>query len=147
MERVAMIEFKGIDLVFQRLTDRASLRRALAASMQFPEDRVSVIDDMSEYPDRAAADVVCITTPLEGDYSTMVSIQNEPIVLPYDSHLSLAQHICELLDTQCLAADEGADPYLMWLLSPRAAAQRVALDTVALDDGRYEIAHRSDSPL
>lgn len=142
-----MIEFKGIDLVFQRLTDGASLRRALAASIQVPEDRVSVIDDMSDYPDRATADVVGVTTPLEGNYSTMASIQTEPIVLPYDSSLSLVQHICELLNTQCLAPDEGANAYLMWLVSPKAAARRVALDPVALDEGRYEIVHRSDSSL
>jgi hypothetical protein len=147
MERVAMIEFKGIDLVFQRLTDHASLRRALAVSIQVPEDRVSVIADISEYPDRATADVVGVTTPLEGNYSTMASIQNEPISLPYDSSLSLVQHICELLDTQCLAPYEGANPYLMWLVSPKAAAQRVALDPVALDEGRYEIVNRLDSSL
>jgi hypothetical protein len=147
MERVAMIEFKGIDLVFQRLTDHASLRRALVASLQVAEDRVSVVDDMSEYPDRATTDVVGVTTPLEGDYSTMVSIQNEPIALPYDSSLSLVQHVCELLDTQCLAPDEGANPYLMWLVSPKAAARRVALDPVALDEGRYEIVQRSDISL
>jgi len=141
-----MIEFKGIDLVFQRLTDHASLRRALAGSIQVPEDRVSVIDDPSQYPDRAAADVVGVATPLEGNYSTMVSIQNEPMVLPYDSPLSLVQRICELLDTQCLAPDEGVDPYVMWLVTPRTTAQRVQLDPVALDEGHYDIIHGSHIP-
>jgi len=61
-----MIEFDGIDLIIEKPVDKTNLRRALAASLGVPEERISVIDHVGQYPDSSAADIVCVESPGPG---------------------------------------------------------------------------------
>ena len=139
MECVAMIEFSGIDIILERQINDTSIRQALAASLGVPENRVIVIDDMSKYPESAAADVVCVTSSVEGEFIQLLSVQAGRLLLPYDEPLALIQSLCELLGTRCLAPDDDADPYCMWLISPGTARGRIQIDPIAFDDDRYVI--------
>jgi hypothetical protein len=137
MERVKMIEFDGTDLIIVKMVDNATLRRALASSLAIPEDRIAVIDDVAQYPESSVADVVCVTSPVSGQFSKLVSIQTKTCRLPHDSSLDLMRQICEPLDTRCLVPDEGLNPYCMWLFVPGEAPRQVGLDPVAMDEDRY----------
>ena len=75
----------------------------------------------------------------------MLSIQVERLALPYDTHAQMMQRLCEVLGTQCLVPyDDDVDPYSMWSVSPGDQPRKVSLDPVALNEGRYVIARRSD---
>lgn len=136
-----MIEFNGIDIIVQHRPPDVSVRRALAAALAVSEERVVVIGDVSDYPEVGAAGVVCVASPLEGEFTGLLSIQVERLVVPCDTHEQLVRRFCDALGTQCLVPDdEQKDPYLMWAISPGAAPRKVGLDPVAFDDGQYIIA-------
>ena len=136
-----MIEFSGIDVVAQRQMSDVHVRRALAAALGVPEQRAALIDDMIDYPDPGAADVVCVSSPVGGEFASLLSIQTGRLELPYGTHMELVQRLCDLLQTQCLVPHADVDPYVMWLIAPGASPRKVALDPTALDEGRYLIAH------
>jgi len=136
-----MIEFNGIDIIVQHRPPDVSVRRALSAALVVSEERVVVIDDVSDYPEAGAADIVCVSSPLEGEFTGLLSIQVERLVVPCDTHEQLMRRLCDVLGTQCLVPDdEQENPYLMWSISPGAAPRKIGLDPVAFDDGRYIIA-------
>jgi hypothetical protein len=83
---------------------------------------------------------VCVSSPVDGEFSQLLSLQAKRRVLPYDEQWQVVQRICDLLDTQCLCPDDqDMNPYTMRLLGPGAAPAKVSLDPVALDEGRYVI--------
>jgi len=138
-----MIEFSGIDIVLERQINDAGIRQALVASLGIPENRVIVIDDTSKYPESAAADVVCVISSVEGEFTQLLSVQTGRLLLPYDAPLALIQSLCEALGTRCLAPDDDADPYCMWLISPGTTPGRIEIDPIAFDDDRYVISRPS----
>lgn len=137
-----MMEFNGIDIVVRYRPSDVSVRRALAAALAVSEGRVVVLDDVIHYPEVGAADIVCVSSPLEGEFTGLLSIQAERLVVPCETHEQLMRRLCDVLGTQCLVPDdEQKNPYLMWSFSPGAAPRKIGLDPVAFDDGRYVIAH------
>jgi hypothetical protein len=98
---------------------------------------------MSKYPESAAADVVCVISSVEGEFTQLLSVQTGRLLLPCDTLLALIQNLCELLGTRCLAPDEDADPYCMWLVSPGTAPRRIEIDPIAFDEDRYVISRPS----
>ena len=136
-----MIEFNGIDIIVQYRPPHVSVRRALAAALWVSEERVVVIDDVSDYPEAGAADIVCVSSPVEGEFAGLLSIQVERLVVPCDTHEQLVRRLCDALDTQCLVPDnERENPYLMWWISPGFAPRKIGIDPVAFDEGRYVVA-------
>ncbi|HEX8110292.1 MAG TPA: hypothetical protein VF516_21320 [Kofleriaceae bacterium] len=136
-----MTEFNGIDIVVQHRSPDASVRRALAAALAVSEERVVVIDDLSNYPEAGAADIVCVSSALKGEFTGLLSIQVERLAVPCETHEQLMRRLCDALGTQCLVPDDKQDnPYLMWSISPGAAPRKIGLDPVAFDEGRYVIA-------
>lgn len=82
-----------------------------------------------------------MSSPLEGEFDGLLSIQVERLVVPCDTHEQLMRRLCNALGTQCLVPDdEQENPYLMWLISPGAAPRKIGLDSIAFDVGRYIIA-------
>ena len=135
-----MIEFSGVDMIAQHQTDDDGVRRALAAALGVPQERVAVVADMNDYPETAAADVVCVTSPVNGEFTLLLSVQVANLSLPYDTRAQLMQRLCELLGMECLVPDDDdVDPYFMWLVSPVNVPRKVSLDPIALDEGRYVI--------
>jgi hypothetical protein len=132
-----MIEFDGTDVILEKPVDDAAFRHALASSLEIPEDRIVVIDDVGQYPEPSVADVVCLTSTVSGEFSRLVSIQAKTCSLPQHTLLDFMRKFCELLDTRCLVPDQGPNPYCMWLLVPGEAPRQVGLDPVALDENRY----------
>jgi hypothetical protein len=140
MEGVTMIEFHGVDLVIQDRVDDDHVRRAVAMALGVPANRIALIDDVGDYPGPDAADVVCVSSAVGGEFSRLLSLQVERLALPYDAPLQLLQRICDLLGTPCLSPDEqDASPYSMWSLRPGAPPGKVSLDAAAQDDGRYVV--------
>lgn len=138
-----MIEFNGLDIVVQHRMDDDNTRQALAIALGLPEERIALINDVSDYPEAGAADVVCVSSSVDGEFACLLSLQVEHLTLPYDARGQLLQRLCELLGTQCLVPCDGdADPYIMWSISPGKQPGKVALDAIALDEGRYVIARR-----
>lgn len=138
-----MIEFNGIDIIVQHQMDQERVRRALAAALHVPERRVALIDDMSHYPKAGDADIVCVSSQVEGEFVNLLSIQVDRTTLPYETHAQLMQALCESLGVPYITPDDGdVDPYYMWLVSPGAVPSRVGLDPVAFDEGRYVVARQ-----
>jgi hypothetical protein len=139
MEGGAMTVFSGVDVVIDRQVGEDEIRESLAHVLPIDAARISVIDDVAKYPERTAADIVCITTSSAGEFAQVLSIQCEPVELPGRSTADVLQQLATTLNAKLLMPDEGDDPYVMWLLQPRLAPRRVALDEAALDEDRYEI--------
>jgi len=138
-----MMEFNGLDLLVEKPIDEAALCRAIAATLGVPEGRVTVIDDISNYPASEDADVVCVVSSVEGEFSLLVSIQVNKLALPYENTVALTQCLAEQLSAACLIPDEDdVDPYNMWLVLPGSEPRRVGVDPVALDQDRYVISRR-----
>ncbi len=136
-----MIEFQGVDIVVQKRPADAGVRQALAVTLGVPEGRVALVDDLSDYPEAGAADVVCVRSSVEGEFSDLLSIQADRLTAPYETALQLVARLGELLGAECLVPDEDSqNPYLMWLILPGSAPLKVALDTIAFDRGQYVIA-------
>lgn len=140
-----MTVFSGVDVVIDRKLDDDEIRECLAHVFAINAARVSIIDDVAKYPERTAADIVCITTLNPGEFVQILSIQCEPIELPERSVADVFQQIASILNVRLLMPDEGEDPYVMWLLQPHLAPRRVALDVAALDEDRYEIRESHDA--
>ncbi len=137
MESGTLIEFRGVDIVVERQVDDVRVRLALAQSLLVSEHRVAMIGEIENYPERRTADVVCVASPVEGDFSRILSIQTERLTLPYDTTVELVQRLGRILQTRCLVPNEGLDPYVMWLVSPDGSSERVELDVAAFDEDRY----------
>jgi hypothetical protein len=143
MERVAMIEFNGIDIILQHRLDDDRVRRTLATALRVPEGRVALINDMSDYPNSGDADVVGVASSVEGEFTHLLSVQAEHLTLPYETRAQLMQALAEALGSQYLTPDDDdEDPYFMWLISPGTGRGKVGLEPIALDEGRYVIARR-----
>jgi hypothetical protein len=142
MEEDTMIEFGGVDVVAQRRPDDEHLRSALAVVFGIPEDRVLLIEDVSGYEKSAAADVVCLSSSVEGEFTCLLSIDIARCTLPYDTREQLLQRFCELLGTSFLVPDEDINPYVFWLYSAGAVSVKVGIDADALDRDRYLIVER-----
>lgn len=137
-----MIEFGGVDIVAQRRPDDGRLRSALAAIFGIPETRVLLIEDVSGYTESAIAEVVCLSTPVEGEFACLLSIDITRRELPYDTREQLLQRLCESLSVPFLAPDEDINPYIFWLYSTESVPVKVGIDTDAFDHNRYLIAER-----
>jgi hypothetical protein len=142
MEKNTMIEFGGVDIVAQRRPDDDRLRSALAVIFGIPEDRVLLIEDVSGYVESSTADAVCLSSPVEGQFVCLLSIDITRRVLPYDTCAQMLRRLCELLNISFLAPDEGIDPYIFWLYSAGSVPVRVGIDTDAFDHNRYLIVER-----
>lgn len=138
-----MIEFNGMDIVIQHDLGDEIIRRALAAVFFVPEGRVSIINEISDYPKSIDFDLVCVSSQVEGEFVRLLSIQSNHVTLPYETRAQLTQALCEHLEVQYITPDDDdADPYFMWLISPGVAPSRVGLDPVAFDEDRYVITRR-----
>lgn len=142
METVVMIEFNGMDIIVRSRIDDERVRRALSTVLHVPAERVVLISDVSHYPPRGDADVVCISSQAEGEFTSALSIQCDCLALPYKTHAQLMQVLGERLEAQYITPDDDMDPYVMWLTSPGAVPGKVDLDPVAFDEGRYVIARK-----
>lgn len=132
-----MIDFSGVDIVLEKRLEADVFKEALSKILSLPVHRISVIDDIDRYPERGTADVVCVISPVAGQFAAVLSIQNGPIRLPLETPLEVTQQLASALKLKCLTPKEGVDPYLMWLVLPDSTPAAVALDPKALDEERY----------
>jgi hypothetical protein len=136
-----MIVFEGVDVIVQHPIHNDDTRRALAVTLGVPEDRIAIIENVTGYPDTGAADIVCVSSPVNGDFAGLLSVQVGHLEVAFESITQLIQRFSGLLSTPCLIPDEdSANPYLMWSIAPGSVPRRVALDPLALEEGRYVIA-------
>lgn len=133
-----MNTFHGMDVVAEKPVNPEILQRALATVLSVPTHRIAVINDTANYPERAAADVVCVITPIAGQYSVMFSIQCDPLDLA-DAPIDIGRRLAVELGFRCLLPDDRPDPYTMWMVQPGAPAMPVFLDSDALENEQYVI--------
>ena len=131
-----MIDFNGIDILDGDIDD-ATLHRGLACALTLPENRVRIIHDISDYPERGTADAVGVVSSIEGDFPLLLSVQATPLQLAYDDALGPIREFCSTTGARCLVPDDEHNPYTMWLVSPDRRTQSVSLDPAALDNERY----------
>jgi hypothetical protein len=125
MEVVAMIDCNGMDIVIQHDLGDEVVRRALAATFLVPEGRISIIDDVGDYPRSGDFDVVCVSSQVEGEFARLLSIQSNHVALPYETRAQLTQALCEHLGIQYITPDDDdADPSRSERHLPRGRAQR-----------------------
>jgi hypothetical protein len=134
-----MTSLVGFDLVVERVVDAEVIRAALAKVFALPAERISIIDDLANYPERGAADIVCVVSPVIGEFAALLSIQSEPLQVPAETPLDVARVLAAVLGTRCLLPRDGVNPFLMWLVLPDSTASGVALDPEALAEERYVI--------
>ena len=132
-----MITCEATDVLIGGEVDDASVHRALAEALAVPEERIAIIHDVADYPERTMADVVGLLSRVGGDYPTLLSIQLEARPLPDDTELGPMQVFCERLGVPCLVPDHEENPFTMWLVSPGQSPRTVSLDPTALDVDRY----------
>jgi hypothetical protein len=124
-----------VDLVVERHLSSQEISDGIAKVLSIEPTRVAVIEDMAEYPNRAAADVVCVATPALGQFAQVLSIQCRPMAV--GSYIEVSQRVADTLKVAVLVPSEGSDPYVMWLVRPNIGPELVSLNAAALDDDRY----------
>jgi hypothetical protein len=140
LESDAMIEFAGTDIVLETPKPLDCIRAAVAAALGVPDSRVAVIEDIANYPEPDSADAVGVVSSVEGDFAQLLSVQLQPMTVPYDTPLGPPQRIVDLLETRALVPIDEDNPYTMWLLAPVSPPRSASLDTDALDEERYVLA-------
>lgn len=133
------MRFHGVDVLTQSRVEAGRLRQGVASVLSLEGHRVSVIRDVACYPERGAADVVCVVTPIQGDFSDSVSIQCDPIEAPVSSIIEFAQRLSVALGSAVLVPDEGHDPYVMWHVDLSGGCRKVSLDESALESDTYKV--------
>jgi hypothetical protein len=101
---------------------------------------VILIDDVSKYPEPGLADVVCVISPVAGDFENLISIQSNRLLLPCETVIAFVQQLSRGLDSRLLVPDEDVDPYSMLLISGDHPPVRIGLEPSELDEGRYIVA-------
>jgi hypothetical protein len=123
-----------IDLVLEHHQDAADLRRALSVCTGVAEERIAVVDDITELLMRDSADVVCIRYAFPGgEFVEKLSLDGD-LMVHYESELRALECLCEKLRTRGLTPVDEPDPYLFWLISPGEETRQVAVDVDAYDD-------------
>lgn len=133
------MEFRGVDIVIEKAASDAALRAAVSRGLGVPVDRIVVINDITKYPAKDQAEVVCVVSPVSGHFALLLSVQSDPIQVDVTTPFEFVQEVANDLQMKCLTPDLGDNPYLMWLIEPRSSPQRVAMDTDALDRGVYVV--------
>ena len=134
-----MMAFTGIDVVLEQKLETDRIRQGVAAALAVEFGRVSVIEDVADYPERDAASVVCVVTPTSGEFADVVSIQCESLKLPFTDALAVAEQLSSTLETRLLVPADDPNPYLMWLVQPDLSRRQVFMDEAAFEHDRYEI--------
>jgi hypothetical protein len=124
--------FSGVDIVFARPVPERDLERGVSALLGVPSFRVVVVvvAGAADYPAMESAEVVCVSTAVEGDFTQLVSIHCQPRELRDHTSVSFAQRLAEALSIPCIVPDEG--------LAPCSAILR--LDDEAFSEDRYVLA-------
>lgn len=133
-----MISFSGIDLILEQPVSSDALRRAISKTLLIPTHRVSVIYNTEDYPERDAAEMVCLVSTTDGDFQQLVSLQCEPRMLPFRNESELACCLLVELGVCALIPADSIDPYDMYLVNGNTVS-RVSLDATAFDCGKYII--------
>jgi hypothetical protein len=136
-----MIEFAGTDIVLETPTPLEHIRSAVSAALGVPDSRVAVIEDVAHYPEPDSADVVGVVSSVDGEFAQLLSLQLQPMTVPYDTPLGPPQRIVDLLETRALVPADENNPYTMWLLAPLSPPHSALLDVDAVDDERYVLSH------
>lgn len=124
----------GTDVLFDRMIDHTRLREAVARAMSIPADRVAVIDDIANYPKRADADCVCLTTRPGGEFPMRVAIDCEDTCAAVKVQ-DLAVQLAVSAHSRCLVPDSSPNPYSMILITHEGVVVgRVFLEVAALDE-------------
>jgi len=141
-----MTEFDGIDIVVDRQLGPDEVRQGITGVLSVEPGRISVISDVADYPERGDADVVCVVTPTSGEFAAVISIQCDPVEVPFSDILEVVQSLSSVFEATVLAPDDDPDPYTMWLVQPHAPRKKVSLDEAALEEERYEVRGARDAP-
>jgi hypothetical protein len=147
MENWAMMTFRGVDLILEHSVDTEKLRQALQSVFAVPAECISIINDITQYPKQEDAQIVCVMTPVAGDFTLLLSIQANLVLKGSEDMLALVQLICNDLGCRCLTPDEGPDPYTVWVITPYAPPQRAQLDVMQLDQNRHVLEQPNKSGL
>jgi hypothetical protein len=139
-EGKTMTVFSGVDIVFARPVPARDLERGVSALLGVPSSRVVVVAGVADYPAMESADVVCVSTAVEGDFTHLVSIHLQPRELRDHTNVSFAQSLAEALSVPCIVPDEGPNPCSVILIEPGEPPEPVRLDDEALDEDRYVLA-------
>ncbi len=132
-----MIDFAGIDLLADRAIAAPPIRRGVAEALSIDVQRVAVIEDISQYPKPGLADVVCVVTTTQGDFSQLISIQCAPLKLLARDVLELVQKLATSWGAGLLAPAGGPNPYIVWFIAPATPARQASLDEASFDEERY----------
>ncbi|MEQ1572033.1 MAG: hypothetical protein ABMA64_40775, partial [Myxococcota bacterium] len=104
----------GVDVLIDRDgVSELELRDALAQVVSVSHDRVSVIDEIKNYPFREEADVVCTVSKVEGQFPTLLSIDGTGSC---EDALLLVERLSGALEAGCLTGTDDVNPYAMWYI-------------------------------
>lgn len=102
-----------------------------------------MIDDPANYPERDAADIVCVVSPIAGEFAAILSIQSAQMYVEGETLLDIARRLASALGTKRLLPREGSTPICCGVDgSPGSTASAVALDPDALADEHYVLSDR-----
>jgi hypothetical protein len=135
-----MISFDGMDILLESEVTSSDLAGSLATALGISLRHILVVDDLERCPETSEEDVVCVTSPAQGQFTIGLSIHCRQRTLPYESALELVEQLATALGRRCLASDDDVNPYTWWLVEPGQPTRKVHLDTAALDKDRYVLA-------
>ena len=128
-------------LVDRNLTEN-EIANAIAQLFLIPLTDVLVVDDIVETDVSDRVRVLCERMSVEGDFSIRLSIYLRDSNLDQsDSTLKIGQ-FCELLNCQCLVADESVNPYQWRLVQSSENWKLVYLNPKKLDENEEYIVQK-----
>lgn len=132
-----MTEFRGIDILLDRAVAMDDISNIVADAFQLHRASVQAIDDITNYP--ADATMVCLVTPVKGDFCSLVALQSGPLNVNHAVVDMAIQEIADKLGCRCLVPDSELNPYTMRLFTPGSTPIAVSLDPSADDDNVYRL--------
>jgi hypothetical protein len=130
-----MFTFQGIDVVLSERVEPLRLQACLASVLAIPALEIAIIDDVADYP--AEPRVVCVTSPVDGEFRELVSIQHAPLQVEVDTLAELMAKLARSLGTSLLFPDEDINPFTVYVVGADGSQRRASLVPDALDRGTY----------
>lgn len=134
-----MIKFYGFDILIGRLVDEETLIQIFSNVFSISKERISITSDLSFLLNNQNPDIVCLRSPVYGDFFEQLSISCN-LELKFSSEFEILTLLADRFQTKCIISDDSINPFTMWCAVPgNNKVELVMLNPHKIDEDYYEL--------